>query len=311
MKLKIVLSLICILITLSTFCKDAKRKKAKGLEPSMKDVRYGPYERNVLNLWQAKSDKPTPVLIKIHGGGWTSGSKKEFLSKKDSYLRSGISVVSIDYRLTNTDILPAPVYDAARALQFVRYKAKEWNLDKDRIALTGGSAGACSSLWLALHDDMADPKNEDPVLRESTKPSCIAVGSGQTCLDPEWIEKNIGPEANKHRMIFKSFGAKSAKEMTENKEKYQKMIKEFSPLFHVDKNDPPMYMEYREDISVPAKNPNHGIHHGMFGIKLKEEADKAGVECHLNIKSYSDSKYKNIKSFIKNKLFEKGVKKAL
>jgi arylformamidase len=305
MKLKIVWLLICISIALTSVCQEEKAKKIKnGQEPSMKNVKYGPSERNVLNLWQAKSDKPTPVLIKIHGGGWTMGSKDEVLSPKDEYLAAGISVVSISYRLTDTDILPAPVYDAARALQFVRYTAKEWNLDKNRIALTGGSAGACSSLWLALHDDMADPKNEDPVLRESTKPTCIAVSAGQTCLDPEWIEKNIGPEANKHRMIFKSFGAKSAKEMTDNKDKYQKMIRDFSPIFHVDKNDPPMYLEYKEDISVPAKDPNHGIHHGMFGIKLKEEADKAGLECELSIKGYSEPKYSKPLLFIKAKFSE-------
>ncbi len=302
MKLKFALSLICISIAMASNCQEEAKKNKTGLEPSMKDVKYGPYERNVLNLWQAKSDKPTPVMIKIHGGGWTTGAKDEVLSPKDEYLAAGISVVSISYRLTDTAILPAPVYDAARALQFVRYKAKEWNLDKNRIALSGGSAGACSSLWLALHDDMADPNNEDPVLRESTKPTCIAVSNGQTCLDPEWIEKNIGPEANKHRMIFKSFGARSAAEMMGNKDKYQKMITEFSPIFHVDKNDPPMYLDYREDISVPAKDPNHGIHHGIFGIKLKEEADKVGVECHLNIKGYSDPKYKTPIEFVKDKL---------
>ena len=62
-----------------------------------------------------------------------------------------------------------PLGDAARALQFVRSKAAEWNIDKPRIGATGGSAGACSSLWLAFHPDMADPKSTDPVARESTR----------------------------------------------------------------------------------------------------------------------------------------------
>ena len=46
----------------------------------------------------------------------------------------------------------------ARAIQFLRTKAKEWNFNPARIAVIGGSAGAASSLWLAYHDDMADPK---------------------------------------------------------------------------------------------------------------------------------------------------------
>lgn len=62
-----------------------------------------------------------------------------------------------------------PLSDAARPLQFVRSKATEWNVDKERIAASGGSAGTCSSLWLAFHTDMADPKSEDPVAHESTR----------------------------------------------------------------------------------------------------------------------------------------------
>jgi acetyl esterase/lipase len=73
---------------------------------------------------------------------------------------------------------------AARALQFLRAKAKDWNIDKQHIGANGGSAGACSSLWLALHDEMADPKSPDPIARESTRPWCAAVVSAQTSLAP-------------------------------------------------------------------------------------------------------------------------------
>ena len=84
----------------------------------------------------------------------------------------GISVVSVEYRFTDEatadGVVPpvqGPLGDAARAIQFIRSKAKEWNLDKTRIGATGGSAGAASSLWLAFHDDLADPRSDDPVAR--------------------------------------------------------------------------------------------------------------------------------------------------
>jgi len=153
---------------------------AKDLEPTLKDVKYGLHERNALNFWKAESDKPTPVVMLIHGGGWSSGSKQEKIPPT-FYLPKGISVVSISYRLLQTDILPAPVHDAARALQFVRSKAEEWNIDKNKIAVTGGSAGGCTSLWLIYRDDMANPDSDDPVERESTKPTCAAVEAAQTC----------------------------------------------------------------------------------------------------------------------------------
>ncbi len=51
--------------------------------------------------------------------------------------------------------------------------------------------GGCSSLWLALHDDMADPSSSDPVARQSTWLSCAAVNGAQVSLDPhevrEWL----------------------------------------------------------------------------------------------------------------------------
>ena len=104
------------------------------------------------------------------------------------------SVVAINYRLikSNSDIEPpvkAPLHDAARALQFVRSKADEWNIDKTRIAAAGSSAGACSSLWLLYHDDLADPESDDPIARESTRLYCAAVNNAQTTLDPQQMKE--------------------------------------------------------------------------------------------------------------------------
>src|SRR6185295_17550271 len=106
------------------------------------------------------------------------------------------SVVSVEYRFVPqaqaAGVKPPvewPLRDAARALQFVRSKAVEWNLDKKRIGATGGSAGACSSLWLAFHNDLADPKSADPIARESTRLWCAAVLGAQTSLDPRQLKE--------------------------------------------------------------------------------------------------------------------------
>src|SRR4249920_3281427 len=153
------------------------------------DVAYGSHPRQVLDFYQAKSDKPTPVVFYIHGGGWQNGDKK---TNPKAFNDKGISVVAINYRYVKNGVedkveppVKAPLEDAARALQFVRSKAGEWNLDKTRIGATGGSAGACSSLWLAFHDDLADPKSDDPIARESTRLYCAAVNGAQVSLDPK------------------------------------------------------------------------------------------------------------------------------
>jgi len=161
-------------------------------KPTESGVKYGEHEKQVLDFWRAKSDKPTPLVFVIHGGGWMGGSKERLdrFADASALLKNGISVVAINYRLMahSRDVVPpvkAPLHDAARALQFVRSKAKDWNIDKNRIGAAGGSAGACSSLWLLYHGDLADLKSKDPVDRESTRLFCAAVNGAQTTLDPK------------------------------------------------------------------------------------------------------------------------------
>ena len=190
---------------------------AEAPKPTLANMAYGLHERQVLDFYKAPADKPTPLLFFIHGGGWLNGDKSGF-NNAAPYLAAGISVVSINYRFipqAEADRLVPPVHgplhDAARALQFVRSKAAEWNIDKARIGASGGSAGACSSLWLAFHPDLADPKSSDPVARESTRLWCAAVVRAQTTLDPaqmkEWTP-NSGYGA--HAFGFKGDKAKNA-----------------------------------------------------------------------------------------------------
>ncbi len=271
------------------------------VEPTLKDVKYGPYERNLLNFWKADSDKPTPVVMKIHGGGWGAGDRSKTISSK-YFISKGISVVSINYRLLKTDILPAPVYDAARALQFVRSKAKEWNIDKERIAVTGGSAGGCTSLWLIYHDDLADPDSKDPVKRESTKPFCAAVESAQTCLDPFIAREWIGDLIVDNGMLWKAVGAKSPQDLLKNYNNYKKLSHDFSPYFHIDKDDPPVFMINHNPLTFPAPSGGLAIHHPMFLFKVKEKADEVGAEAQLLLRGTRQQNYYDAMAFMISKL---------
>src|SRR5256885_14717759 len=96
--------------------------------------------------------------------------------------------------------------DCARAIQVARSKAKEWNLDPRRIAASGGSAGAGTSLWIGFHDDMADPKNSDPVLRESTRLSCMVVFGAQSSYDPRVIKKLGGGRGHEDEALPGFYG---------------------------------------------------------------------------------------------------------
>src|SRR5438105_3822340 len=120
--------------------------------PDLANVSYGPHERNVLDLWKARSGRPTPLVIHIHGGGFTAGDKAQVSpALLDACLNQGISVASINYRYSTQAPYPAPMADSARAVQFLRLHAAEWNLNPKAFAATGGSAGAGISLGMGFH----------------------------------------------------------------------------------------------------------------------------------------------------------------
>lgn len=246
------------------------------IKPTHADLKYGPADRNVMDVWLAESEKPTPVLVSIHGGGFRGGNKGISNVLLRQCLDSGVSAVAITYRLSDEAIAPAQMMDSARAIQFIRHNAQQWNIDPKRIAATGGSAGAGISLWLGFHDDLADPDNEDPVLRQSTRLTCMYVSGGQTSYDPRFI-RDMFPDANtyKHPALFQLYDADLNKLSDLPKDKFQ-LFELVSPINHLTKDDAPAILSY--GMALDAK-PD--IHHPLFGKLLKERMDKLGIRCEV------------------------------
>ena len=254
-------------------------------KPMLSGISYGEHDRQILDFWKAKSNGLTPLVFVIHGGGWRGGSKERLhrFVNVQQLLDAGISVAAINYRLIRhaeeAGIKPpvkAPLYDAARALQFVRSKAGEWNIDKKRIGAAGGSAGACSSLWLAYHDDLADPKSKDLIARESTRLWCAAVTRPQTSLDPKQIKEWIpNCEYGGH-----AFGEKSFAEFLAARDSILPWIAEYSPYALVGADDPSVYLFY---TSPPAlgQNQKDPVHTSNFGVKLQERCAAVGIGCEV------------------------------
>jgi BD-FAE protein len=264
----------------SAAAQQAKQKQKGEAKPpaDIANVPYGPHERNVMDVWKAKSDRPTPLLVFIHGGGFRGGSKEALQPYLlNGCLASGISVAAINYRLSPEVHFPAHYMDSARAIQFARTKASEWNLDPQRVAASGGSAGAGTSLWLGFHDDMADPKSDDPVLRQSTRLACMVVFGAQSTYDPRVIKTLVGGRAHEHPALPGFYGLKPEEFETE---KAYKLYEAASAINYLTKDDPPVYAHYNEARVLPA-NPKEGqgIHSIKFGTYLKEKMDALGIEC--------------------------------
>ena len=117
------------------------------------------------------------------------------------------------------------------------------------------------------------------------------------------IEGWLGPNVLKHGMIWTAVGERSIEGALKNYEKHRALYVEFSPYNHLDGNDPPLLMSYGSNMKLPSQNAGHGIHHPMYGVKLKEKADRLGHECHLLINGVSKSKeFTDANEFLMRKL---------
>ncbi len=254
-----------------------------GVYATFANEKYGSHKRNTFDIWLAKSDEQTPLVVYIHGGGFVGGDKSKYYPSEDlvRFLEAGVSVAVINYRFMNEapyGIL-ASMNDSKRCIQFLRYHSKKYNIDKTRVACTGGSAGAGTSLWLAFNKNMAEAENEDPVLRESTSLTCAGAFAAQATYDIfQWCDILGLPKGKTSEELFKiarGFGLKSAEDIdlfgeTEIRDKLDflnQMSKDSSPFF--------VFNKQQGGFPTTEDELNH---HPLHAKALKNRAAEVGVE---------------------------------
>ncbi|MEW6071757.1 MAG: alpha/beta hydrolase, partial [Planctomycetota bacterium] len=259
----------------------------RGTAPTLADVRYGPHARNVLDLWQARSATPSPLIVFIHGGGFVQGDKQVDLRPEQRRLRRalahGVSFASIDYRLRTTATLDQILLDCARAVQFLRAHAAEWNLDPARVAAYGSSAGGGATLWLAVHDDLADPASEDPILQQSSRLAAAGHLNSQATYDceqwaaivgvpPTWlVEWSMGDD-------LEFYGVASRDQVDSPAAKA--IRGRVDMLAFLDAGDPPLFVQ-NLNPDLPPRNREEVIHHPRHALHLAERCRAAGIEVQL------------------------------
>ena len=96
------------------------------------------------------TDSPAPVLVYIHGGGWVGGSKESSVLRLIPWMEMGWAVVNVQYRLGEVSLAPAAVEDCLCALRWIIRNASNYNIDPERIVVTGNSAGGHLALTTGM-----------------------------------------------------------------------------------------------------------------------------------------------------------------
>lgn len=116
-----------------------------------------------LDIYQARdSGAPTPTVLYFHGGGWVQGSKESSVLSVMPYLEMGWNVINVEYRLARVSLAPAAVEDCMCALRWVIHNAKLYNVDVNRIVVTGNSAGGHLALTTGMIPASAGLDRECP-----------------------------------------------------------------------------------------------------------------------------------------------------
>lgn len=286
-----------------------KAINAAGVPATFVNEKYGTHSRNTFDIWLADSEKPTPLVIYIHGGGFVGGDKSRYYDSEDwlRFLKAGVSVATINYRYMNEPPygILSSMNDSKRCLQYIRFHADKYNVDKNKIACSGGSAGAGTALWLAFSKDMANPESSDPVLRESTKITCAGAFATQATYDillwPDILQLPLNETEEEILAIARAFGFKSAEGI--NLWEQIEIRRELDFLGKMDEDAAPFFVYNRREGGIPT-NDDELQHHPLHAKALKEKAVKVGVEAVVYAPAIGivDKQNRDLVDFFLNKL---------
>ncbi|GET43412.1 alpha/beta hydrolase [Microseira wollei] len=228
-----------------------------------------------LDLYQGRdtgTTEPRPLVVFVHGGAWTNGHERgtadfiDFPSVFAALANSGYVVASLEYRLSGEAPFPAAIKDVKRAIHFLRSKASEFGINKDKIALWGASAGANLTSLASVACDVPLFKPEESFGKDWN--DCVQgfVGwYGPYDLVRLFGDPRLFPPANQALTDPQSIGTLAYFQCIKDGVCPHEILSAASAVTYVDKNDPPMLLIHgKEDTVVPYNQSE------ILAAKVKE-----------------------------------------
>lgn len=219
--------------------------------PVHKDIVYANVGGKDLKLdLYLPSGTPKPaLLVWVHGGAWRSGSKE---SVPMLFVENGIATASLDFRLSTEGKFPAAVHDIKAAIRFLRAKASEWGYRGDRIAIAGSSSGGHLAALVGVSNNHAELEGAVGMhSKESSEVHAIIDYFGASNLT------TILSQSTPHGLNVR----KPALELLlgGQPELVPEVAKLASPVFHIDKNDPPLLLFHGDQDPQMPINQSHEL----------------------------------------------------
>jgi len=244
------------------------------------DVQYGTLPQQMLDVYLPdEGDGPFPLIIYVHGGGWTMGNRREgSLPCIIDALKYGYALLSIDYRLAPNVVFPEFLFDVKTAVRWARAHAAQYGFDPARFGMIGDSAGGHLTLMIGFTANHPEFEGEQYGWAGfSSEVQAIVDMYGPSILDADSAE--FLRESGVPRM---SFGApaeegKKAPSIFDTAFTHDtKMLRLISPISYVHRNIPPtMIQQGKRDPIVPMQ------HSTLLAEKIRRVCGSARVDLRL------------------------------
>lgn len=231
----------------------------------------------LMMIMQAPHHGNGKAIISVVSGNWRSDydMSPRYENKDKIYLNSGYTVFEVLTSSQPRYAIPDQVEDVKRAVRFVRYNAKEYGIDPDKIGITGLSSGGHLSLMVATADDKPMTNVRDAVDRVSSRVQAAAVFYPPTDF-LNWGQEGFSPAAMQAILVatglaaafdFKKWNDSSRTYVSvTDMETKLKIAKQNSPIYSVTPDDPPVLIIHGDADRLVPKQQSESI------IKKFEEA---------------------------------------
>lgn len=234
-----------LFITAAAFAQDLaapKQRVREAAEKSQVEVRLDqPYAGNEnpkqrVDVYLPKkrnSEKPLPVVALIHGGGWVNGDRLGYGAQAIQLARTGDwAAVTVGYRLTKEARWPSQAHDCKAAIRWIRAHATELNLDADKIAVWGSSAGGHLSSLLGTSGGVKELEGDlGPNTAFSSRVQCVVNLCGPEDFTQALMFDKEGKPVAKDDAVMGLLGGSYV-------EKHAEAVAA-SPVTYVTQDDPP------------------------------------------------------------------------
>lgn len=228
-----------------------------------------------MDVCRPKSDgktraKPAPVVACVHGGAWIVGHRTMHHGTIRQLAENGYVAVTVQYRLAPKHPWPAQIEDVKCAVRFLRAKAHEWNLDPERIAVLGDSAGGHLSLLAGLADGKGEFEGSGGHASQSSRVACVVNYFGPTDF-ASWRLPPLGEailiagaKKGSVKILEEVFGAS---------ERTAPVLKAASPLTYVGPGSPPVLtLQGTADPLVPDQQARV-LHAALENARVKNRLE--------------------------------------